>query len=152
MQFLWILQMVTVVGLVGLLIYVRRRRESREAEERVAACLNVVETRTEAMERVSENYRRKMEEGLKRLNVICDKASHLVERGFGVGNYSPSHEEKELRNLRRDGRLVEKLNENSLSVIPSDAVVEEITPRDYGLLRGTAKPHHRVPEINLPCP
>lgn len=99
---MWVLHLVTVVGLVGLLFYVRKRRVSREQEERVTACLNVVETRTEAMERVSENYRRKMEEGLRRLNVICDKASQLVDRGFGGGNFSPSFEERELKALVPD--------------------------------------------------
>lgn len=104
MQFMWVLHLVTVAGLVGLLVYVRRRRVSRDEEERVTACLNVVETRSEAMERFSESYRRKMDEGLKRLNLICDKANTLVERGFGVGTFPPSFEERELRTLVPDER------------------------------------------------
>ncbi len=115
----WVVQGLTLAGLVGLLFYVRRKRENDEAERRVAACLNVVENRTESLERAAENYRLKMEDGLKRLNVICDKATTLFDRGFEFGGFSPSTEERELRSIVPDERVE----------IPSLKEVEQVRHR-----------------------
>src|ERR1700676_3929504 len=71
-----------------------------------------------------------------------DKSSHILTQAVV--------KEKELRNCRRDDGLARKLGEYSLNFIPSDAVVQEITPPDDGLLRCTPEPRHRVFEINLP--
>ena len=43
-----------------------------------------------------------------------------------------------------------KLSKYSLSLVPGNAVVEEIASRDYFLLRHTTTPHNHVPRIDLP--
>lgn len=97
-------QVLTLVFLCALLVYVRRRRTDKEGQARLTACLNVVESRAQELERASELYRRKMEDGLKRLAGICDKASELVERGFEFSHFSPSEEERELKSIVPDAR------------------------------------------------
>lgn len=99
----WGLQATTLMGLVGLLFYVRRRRQE-DNQARLTACLNVVESRAEELERASEVYRRKMEDAIKRLSNICDKAATLVDRGFEFNAFSPSEEERELKTIVPDSK------------------------------------------------
>lgn len=118
----WVAYLLMFATLAGLAVWFRRqskRRSSHEADEKVAACLNVIEARAELLERTQENYRRKMEEGLKRLNVICDKAQTLFDRNFDYGQFAPSHEEQELKSLVPDAQ----------SVIPSLNEIERVRSR-----------------------
>lgn len=98
----WTVQWVTVLGVVAVFLHGRRRKGGKEQEARLVACLNVVESRTEELDRSFEIYRRKMDDGLKRLAKICDKASALVDRGFEFNSFSASDEEKELRSIVPD--------------------------------------------------
>ena len=100
-----ILHSVTALSMGGLFYFVRKRGNIKEAEERIKACLNVVESRAETLERTQENVRRKMEDGLLRLNKICEKAHGLVERGFEMGGFPASSEETDLRTIVPDERL-----------------------------------------------
>lgn|SRR3989338_7131630 len=95
----WGIHLISLAGLFGLFRYVKRCRLGPEQEGRITACVNVVETRTEALERSAEIYRRKIEESLKRLNRICDRATVWLERGPEMGSLPPSSEENELRGL-----------------------------------------------------
>jgi hypothetical protein len=58
---------------------------------------------------------------------------------------------KEIGDSSGNSLIARKLNENSLGLIPGNAVIKEIPSRNYGLFRKAVKSHPRVPKIDPPC-